>query len=510
MNLAHLLTRTARLWPEQPAIARGDAPSLAYHVLASRVASLAAALVGPLGRRPGDRVAIVASNCVEYLEVLFACWHAGLVAVPINSKLHPKELEFIFADSGAGLAFTTSELSNGVPASVDVIEVGSSDYERATATPHAPGGPAAVTGDDPAWLFYTSGTTGQPKGAVLSHANLLHMSLAYVADIERPGPGHTLLHAAPMSHGSGLYALPHLAGGAVNRIPESGGFDAEEVLRAIGSNTQVSFFAAPTMVTRLLSSAKVGDADLRELETIIYGGAPMYVSDTLRAIDVFGPRLYNLYGQGESPMTIAGLPQTVHADRDHPRFEARLGSCGLPRSGVEIRIVDETGADVAAGEIGEIATRSICTMTGYWQNPEATAATIRDGWLHTGDLGGLDEDGFLTLQDRAKDLIISGGSNIYPREVEEVLLQDAAVAECSVIGRPHADWGEEVVAFVVVDPDAGFDEARLDALCLENIARFKRPKHYRVIEALPKNNYGKVLKTELRRMAGEPNDTASP
>ncbi len=508
MNLAHVLTRAARLWPEAPAIVRGGAPSLAYGMLASRVAALSAALVGPLGRQQGDRVGLVASNCVEYLEVLFACWQAGLVAVPINSKLHPKELEFIFADSGAGLAFTTSELSDHVPASVDVIEVGSRDYERALETSPSSGGPLPVEADDPAWIFYTSGTTGQPKGATLSHVNLLHMSLAYVADIERPCPGHTLLHAAPMSHGSGLYALPHLASGGLNRIPESGGFEPEEVFGAIGSNSHVSFFAAPTMVTRLLSSPELGDADLRSLETIIYGGAPMYVTDTLRAIDAFGPRLFNLYGQGECPMTIAGLPQAAHADRDHPRFEARLASCGLPRSGVEIRIVDEEGADVAGGEVGEIAARSICTMTGYWQNPEATRATIRDGWLHTGDLGALDDDGFLTLQDRAKDLIISGGSNIYPREVEEVLLRDAAVAECSVIGRPHADWGEEVVAFVVASPAAVLDEARLDALCLENIARFKRPKHYRVIEALHKNNYGKVLKTELRRIASEADDAS--
>jgi long-chain acyl-CoA synthetase len=498
VNLLSLLSRTARLSPEAPAIAHGDVVACSYRALAERVASLAAFLSGPLGRRPGDRVAIVAGNCAEYLEVLFACWHAGLVAVPVNSKLHPKELEFIFVDSGAEVAFTTPDLSSSVPASATVIEVGSREYARATRSADAV--PiAAVGGDDPAWLFYTSGTTGQPKGAVLTHTNLLQMSLAYVADIERVVPGHTILHAAPMSHGSGLYALPHVAGGSLNLIPESGGFDTDEVLAAIEQHPRVSFFAAPTMVTRLLANAKIGDADLRQLETIIYGGAPMYLSDVLRAIECLGPRLFNLYGQGESPMTIAGLPQSVHADSAHPRFHARLGSCGLPRSGVELRIVDEAGTSLAAGEVGEIRTRSACTMAGYWRNPEATERALRDGWLCTGDLGSIDEDGFLTLRDRSKDLIISGGSNIYPREVEEVLLGDARVSECSVVGRPHADWGEEVVAFVVRAPDAALEADQLDALCLENIARFKRPKQYRFVEALPKNNYGKVLKTELRR-----------
>jgi long-chain acyl-CoA synthetase len=501
VNLAHLLKRSAQLWPEAPAIACGAEETHRYRDLALRAASLAASLLGSLGQKPGDRVGIVAANCVEYLEVLFACWHAGLVAVPINSKLHPKELEYIFSDSGAGLAFATPELAGGLPASVTVIDLASADYAGLLTHSGATAAPAEVTQADPAWLFYTSGTTGQPKGATLSHANLLQMSLAYFADIERPEPGYTLLHVAPMSHGSGLYALPHIAAGSLNRIPESKGFEPQEIFEAIVSDTKVSFFAAPTMVTRLIAHPGVGDVDFEELETIIYGGAPMYVSDTEHAIEVFGSKLYNLYGQGESPMTIAGLPQSIHADAKHPRFAERLGSCGLPRSGVEIRIVDDAGVEVATGEVGEIATRSACTMVGYWNNAEATAKAIRNGWLNTGDLGALDSDGFLTIQDRAKDLIISGGSNIYPREVEEVLLRDESVAECSVVGRSHPDWGEEVVAFVVARPDAELDEARLDAICLENIARFKRPKHYRFVSTLPKNNYGKVLKTELRRIA---------
>ncbi|MBV8031858.1 MAG: AMP-binding protein, partial [Betaproteobacteria bacterium] len=257
----------------------------------------------------------------------------------------------------------------------------------------------------------------------------------------------------------------------------------------------LSFFAAPTMVVRLLASRAARRP--ANLKTIVYGGAPMYLADCLRAIDLFGPRLYNLYGQGESPMTITGLSQAHHARRE------KLETCGVPRTGVEVRIFDEEDRELPPGEVGEIVTRSDCVMAGYWRNPEATARTLRGGWLHTGDVGSLDEQGFLTLRDRSKDLIISGGANIYPREVEEVLLRHAAVGECSVVGRPHAEWGEQVVAFIVARSAVKSEE--LDALCLANIAAFKRPREYRFVESLPKNNYGKVLKTELRRLlAGEP------
>ena len=201
-------------------------------------------------------------------------------------------------------------------------------------------------------------------------------------------------------------------------------------------------------------------------------------------------------------MTISGLTKRLHADFEHPDYELRLGSAGVARTGCAFRVVDADGRDVAAGDIGEIITRSDCVMRGYWNNPDANATALRDGWLWTGDLGSVDHDGFLSLKDRSKDLIISGGSNIYPREIEEVLLAHPAVLECAVVSRPHADWGEEVLAYVVVRPDAGpLDAATLDRLCLDNIARFKRPKGYRFVAALPKSNYGKILKTDLRALA---------
>jgi long-chain acyl-CoA synthetase len=464
MNLVHLLLRSARTQPDRPALALGRRVVRTYAEMAARVLGLSSSLQQRF--QPGDRIALALKNCPEYYEILFACWHAGLVPVPINAKLHQKEVDYIVENSGAKL------LLSSIP------DFPSS--ERA--------GPVPVRADDAAWLFYTSGTTGVPKGAILTHRNLLFQTQAYFCDIDRLGPQDAILHAAPLSHGSGLYALPHFSAGALNVIPEGASFEPEEVIDLVEHWKNVSFFAAPTMVVRLMASPAA--RRLAGLKTIVYGGAPMYVADLQRALDLFGPRLYGLYGQGESPMTITGLPQERHAGAD-------LATCGFARTGVEVKVFDDQDRELPPGETGEIVTRSDCVMAGYWQNPQATARTLRGGWLHTGDVGSLDERGYLTIRDRSKDLIISGGSNIYPREVEEVLLRHPAVAECSVVGRPHPEWGEEVVAFLVLKSSVSPGE--LDEMCRNNIARFKRPREYRFVEALPKNNYGKVLKTELRR-----------
>jgi acyl-CoA synthetase (AMP-forming)/AMP-acid ligase II len=226
----------------------------------------------------------------------------------------------------------------------------------------------------------------------------------------------------------------------------------------------------------------------------------MYVADLKRAWRVIGPRLVNLYAQGETPCTGTILDKGAHAQAMASGDDATLGSVGFARTAIDLRVVDEHGSDVPAGDVGEVVFRSDCTMAGYWENEEATRSSLREGWLRTGDLGTLDGHGRLTLRDRSKDLIISGGSNIYPREVEEVLLQHEDVVAVSVVGRPSPEWGEDVVAFVVPRPGRNLTAEQLDALCLDNMARFKRPKEYRFLEQLPKNGYGKVLKTELRKM----------
>jgi long-chain acyl-CoA synthetase len=286
-------------------------------------------------------------------------------------------------------------------------------------------------------------------------------------------------------------------------IPQSGHFEPAEVFSLCGKWTGVTMFLAPTMVQRLVAYVREHQPDLDGLKTIVYGGGPMYVADIEEALRVMGPRFVQIYGQGEAPMTITALSRDQINDSANSRYLERLASVGVAQSGVEVVVADEADRPLPIGEIGEILVRGDVVAKGYWNNPQATAETWRNGWLHTGDVGSFDAEGFLTLRDRSKDLIISGGSNIYPREVEEVLLHHPAVAEVSVVGRVHAEWGEEVVAFVVMQSRSEVTEQELDAFCLERIARFKRPKEYRFVAGLPKNNYGKVLKTELRKLLME-------
>jgi acyl-CoA synthetase (AMP-forming)/AMP-acid ligase II len=290
-----------------------------------------------------------------------------------------------------------------------------------------------------------------------------------------------------MSHGSGLYVAPYVLRGARQVVPESAAFEPGEFLDLCDHHSGSSAFLAPTMVQRLVETGRPCPSNLR---TVVYGGGPMYVDSIKKALAAFGPVFVQLYGQGEAPMTITGLRRADHVDAD----DAVLGSVGYPRSGVDVAVLHSDGTHAAHGEIGEIVCRGDVVMVGYWNNSDATAATLQDGWLHTGDMGSFDDRGYLTLRDRSKDVVISGGSNIYPREVEEVLLEHPGVAEACVVGAPDPDWGEVVVAFIV----GTAAEPELDAHLLERIARFKRPKRYVYVDELPKSSYGKVLKRDLR------------
>ena len=495
MNLANTLRRISLGDPQRPALYEGTRLVCTYGELAARAARLAGALRAQ-GLVAGDRVLVFMRNHPAYLELMYACWWAGLAVVPVNAKLHLREAQWIAEHAQARWAFVTADVGAGLVVPGRCIDVETAHYAALF-------GGAAVEvqhrgPDDLAWLFYTSGTTGKPKGVMLTHRNLATMGLTYFVDVDAVDARDAIVYGAPMSHGAGLYAIPHVMAGARHVVPASGGFDAAEIFSLARSVGRLSMFAAPTIVKRLVDHAEAHALGGEGFKTIVYGGAPMYAEDIKRALRVMGPRFVQIYGQGETPMVATALSRAHLQDTGHPRHAQRVASVGVAQTPVEVRMADPEGRTLPLGEIGEVLVRGDTVMAGYWRDEAATAAAVRDGWLFTGDMGCLDADGFLTLKDRSKDLVISGGSNIYPREVEEALLLAPGVAEVSVVGAPDPDWGEVVVAFVVAESGRAVTPAELDAVCLRHIARFKRPKRYEFVDSLPKNNYGKVLKTQLR------------
>ncbi|MGB3271974.1 MAG: AMP-binding protein [Xanthobacteraceae bacterium] len=509
MNIADWLAASARLNPDAPALLSGTEIVADYAAFARRAAAVGHHLATKHGVAPGDRVALFAHNATQYLECLYGVWWIGAVVIPINAKLHGREAAWICANGGAKLAFVSADTaaplndaSAELQSPLPLLAIDDDAFGRIAASGEGAARPAPREDDDLAWLFYTSGTTGRPKGVMLSHGNLIAMSLCYPTDVDSVAREDAALYAAPLSHGAGLYNFIHVRMAARHVVPSSGGFEPDEVLDLARRLRNVSMFAAPTMVRRLVDAAKARGEDGDGIKTIVYGGGPMYLADIRDAITTMGQRFVQIYGQGESPMTITSLPRAFHADTEHPRYLERLASVGVAQSMIEVRITGANGEVLPAGETGEIEAKGPPVMLGYWNNPEATAEALRGGWLRTGDVGRLDGDGFLTLSDRSKDVIISGGTNIYPREVEEALLTHDAVHEVSVIGVADPEWGENVVACVVLRQGASATDAALDAHCLATIARFKRPKRYVFLDALPKNNYGKVLKTALRERLG--------
>lgn len=501
MNLADWLDATARAKPDAPAIFEGTELYATYAGFAARVRALAAGLQAAHDLKAGDRVAVFMKNCPAYLELFYAVWWFGGTIVPINSKLHPREAAWIVGDAGATVLVSDGDglgADAGMPADCARIAVGSTQWSALFEQGEEDATPARVSGDDIAWLFYTSGTTGRPKGVMLTHWNMRVATLAYALDVDQPAPDQATIYAAPISHGAGIYNFVFVRAGGSHVFPLSRGFDPAEIEALSRHFGQAVMFAAPTMVKRMIEAAKASGYRGEGIRTIVYGGGPMYAADLDEALSLFGPRFVQIYGQGETPMTITSLPRELVADETHPQWRERRASVGQAMSCVEVRIAND-GEDVQPGEAGEILVRGATVMKGYWRNENATAETLRDGWLHTGDIGRLDEDGFLTLTDRAKDLIISGGTNIYPREVEEVVARHPGVLEVSVVGQPSAEWGEDVVAFVVPRGEGACDAKVLDAWCRAEMASFKKPKRYVFCAELPKNSYGKVLKTELRR-----------
>ncbi|GAA3165102.1 long-chain fatty acid--CoA ligase [Blastococcus jejuensis] len=503
-NLAGLIDGPARRLRDRTAVFDGDRPVTTWAGLAEDVARRAGGLWSVHGIQPGARVALWAHNSPAYLASLLAVWHAGAVAVPIAARLHPREAASLIADCAASLCLTDDSLAGGLAphTSTPLHPLGGTDDDLGRAEP-LPLVPRAATDD--AWLFYTSGTTGRAKGARLSHANLLATASAYFADVAPVGPQDCLLHAAALSHASGLFALSFLGRGATQVLPASGGFDVDEVVDLVDAHDRTTLFVPPVLLRRLVSGA--GSLDSARLGTVLVGAAPVRAEDLRAGVGAFGPRVWNGYGQGESPNTITAMSAAdVAASLDRPD---RLTSVGTARFATRVRVVDGAGRPLPPGEVGEVVVSGPTVMAGYLNRPDATEETLRDGWLHTGDLGRFDGGGYLTLVDRAKDVVITGGYNVYPREVEDVLAADPAVADVAVIGVPDEEWGERIVAVVVPHEGADLDPAALDARCLAAIARHKRPRAYVVRAELPRNPAGKVLKTVLRE-AVDPDREVTP
>ena len=390
MNIASLFVRNGKTLTERPAVATGNSVGLSHGELLEKAACIAGHLCGRLGLTPGDRVALIMKNSAAYLELLVAGWYAGLAMVPVNARLHQREFAYILDHSGARVCFASSDLievvaplADELPTLEQVIEVGSAHMlGQGDAIPMADVPPEAL-----AWLFYTSGTTGRPKGAMLTHKNLLAMTLSYFIDVDQITPEDAVLHAAPMSHGSGCYILPHAAAGACQIIPESGGFDPAEMAELFETYQGVTLFAAPTMVKRMAEHPALQGSPHPGLKTVVYGGGPMYLADLQKAQEVFGYRLAQIYGQGESPMCITALDKRAHADVDHPRYLERLQSAGKVQTVMQMRIVDDKGSPLTPGEIGEVVAKGDAVMAGYWRDEAATAKALKEGWLYTGDVG---------------------------------------------------------------------------------------------------------------------------
>jgi fatty-acyl-CoA synthase len=518
MNLGRLLTHAALRYPGRPGLVwRGQ--SWTWSETNARVDALARALAARgLGR--GDAVLVLARNSNQMFETLWACFKLGAIWVPCNFRLTAPEVAYLAASSRARAMISDADFAAQRAA---VAETGIARHILIGESPEpeselfedliAEGGPgpfdeAAVAHDDPCWYFYTSGTTGRPKGAILTHGQLAFVTNNHIADL-MPGlaPDHASLVVAPLSHGAGAHALAQVAKGAVSVITDGPGLDEAHCWQLVEEHRISNMFTVPTILTRLVRHPSVDQHDHSSLRHVIYAGAPLYREDQRFALEKLGKVIVQYYGLGEVTGNITVLPAEEHFLED---AEMRIGSCGFPRTGMELAIKDPEGRRLQAGEAGEICVRGPAVFAGYLENPEANAEALKEGWFHSGDLGRLDEAGYLWITGRASDMYISGGANVYPREAEELLLTHPAVAEVAVLGVPDRRWGESGVAVVVPAGALPEDTAALVAEILGHLdgklASYKRPRRLFFWSELPTSGYGKVPKHLIRQKLMENGD----
>ncbi len=490
-NLNSMFEQAAAQHADRPAV-RMDGLELTYAQLRD-AACRATSLLSSAGIMPGDRVGVMLPNVPAFPIAFYGALGAGAVVVPMNPLLKSREIAYYLGDSGARVllawhAAADEAVMGATGTGAQVIKVDEPDMAGLfTGLPPAPAR-AEPSGNDDAVILYTSGTTGWPKGAELTHAGLTRNARLTAVTLLYAGPGDVIMGCLPLFHVFGLTCAMNaaiVAGSTLTLLPR---FDAAKALEMVGRDRVTIFEGVPTMYAAMLHDPAAASADVSSLRVCVSGGAALPVEIMRGFEQAFGCMILEGYGLSEtSPV----------ASFNHPDKVRKPGSIGTPVEGVQMRVVDAGGAELPVGEIGEIVIRGHNVMRGYWGNPEATAEAITDGWLRTGDLARVDEDGYFYIVDRKKDLIIRGGFNVYPREVEEVLYEHPAVAEAAVIGIPHEQLGEEVGAAVKLKPAATATPAELRAFVKDRVAPYKYPRHVWIVPDLPKGATGKILRREV-------------
>jgi fatty-acyl-CoA synthase len=502
MLTVELIRRGARYFPDRTAVLFED-KSLTFAGV-DELSNRFAHVLARNGISRGSRLAILANNSIYSMPVDFGCIKAGAARTPLNARLSTDEHEHMLRETGAQVVIYDAELAERAEAlatrvdGLTMLGLGSdrcgSDLlvEAASAPPNDPRTPAAP--DDVILTVFTSGTTGRLKAAEHTQASYAAVSNNTSMNMPDVGPDDVMLHAASLFHASGCFVLPYWLKGATTAVLAR--FEPAEFLNAIGRWRVTSLHLVPTMLAMLLAHPDIEKADMSSVRTILYGASPMPLPVIKRALELWGPRFVQYYGQTEAPLFITRLDKEAHVG---PGAERRLLACGRPSVDCEIRLIDDKGNDAAPGEQGEIALRAPFAMAGYFNAPDLNAAMfVEGGWLRTRDVGRFDEDGYLYLVDRTSDMIITGGYNVYPREVEDALLAHPAVLECAVVGAPHEKWVESVTAFVVLRPDRTASEDELIEFTRERLASYKVPKSVRFTEQIPKSAVGKILRRALR------------
>ena len=503
MNLAHFADQAARRLGDHPAFIWGDR-QWTWKELNARVTAMAHALVNEFGVRKGDRILIQSANCNQMFESMLACFRAGAVWVPANFRGTPLDLDWMAECSGAVGMICHADFPDHASHCAGrfrfTISIGEStfgeDYDQIVARNLGkPFSAVAVDRDDPCWFFFTSGSTGRPKASVLTHGQMAFVITNHLCDL-LPGTDErdSTAIVAPLSHGAGIHALLMVARGAATILPESPRLDPGEIWQLVERHRVTSMFTVPTILKMLTEHPSVDEHDHSSLRYVIYAGAPMYRVDQVHALNKLGPVLVQYFGLGEVTGNITVLPPSLHSATE----DLRPGTCGYPRTGIEVQIQGPDGQELPPGETGEICVAGAAVFAGYWNNPEANAKAFRNGWFRTGDVGHMDEEGFVYITGRESDMYISGGSNIYPREIEEKILLHDDINEVAVIGIPDPKWGEIGVAICVPRPESTPTADALRAFLKERIASYKMPKEFHFWDSLPRSGYGKITKKLVR------------